>query len=206
MNRLRLHEVVLVAVPHGLRDGLLATVLAFSERGMTLQAMDKERVLRLRDANPDSFVTFRHEKALVALPGTVYRLKPIGDLRFQVSERGFYRTRGTRVNYEMPVTVGGSSGVESEGATVNIGPDGVLIECALETLVGERVTVSFVAPQSNRLVSGAAEVVRAAEGLVAVHLRPDSTEVRNALGNIVVAVSRAELTREVVGSEVGPDF
>jgi hypothetical protein len=207
VNRLSLHEVVMVSAPHGLREDLAAIVLAFSERGVTLQALDKDKVLRLRDTTPDSFVTFRHEKALVALPGTLYRLKPIGDLRFQVSERSMYRSRGSRVTFAMPVVLShDSSATQSAGTTVNIGPDGLLIETALTAAVGDRMNVSLASPQTDESVSGLADVVRAGDGLVALHLQPESSDVRNVLGNIVVAVSRSELARKVGASEAGPGF
>jgi len=207
LNRLRLHDVVRVTVPQETGGGFRAVVLAFSERGMTLECVDKGRLLRLHDVTPDAFVTFRHEKSLVALPGTLYCVKPVGDLRFQVSERSLYRSRGTRMTFEMAITVRASAtGEQAEGKTVNVGPDGLLIECDLDVTVGERLELSFVSPQTDEQVSGVADVVRAGEGMVAVHLPPESAEARNALGYIVVAMSRVELARALKEPEAGPGF
>lgn len=207
MNRLRLHDVVRITVPQDSRGGFRAVVLAFSERGMTLECLDKDCILRLRDVTPDAFVTFRHESTLVALPGTLYCLKPAGDLRFQVAEKSLYRSRGTRMKVEMPIAVRHmDTGAQAEGTTVNIGPDGILIECELEVEVGDPLAVSFASPQTDEQVTGIADVVRAGDGLVAVHLRPESADARNALGQAVVALSRAELSRAAQHTDVGPGF
>jgi hypothetical protein len=207
LNRLRQHDTVLITLPRGTDHGFEAVVLAFSERGMTLQARDKVRLVRLPDVVPGAFVTFRHEKSLVALPGTLFCVKPVGDLRFQVSEASLYRSRGTRLKYVMPIAVreAGSS-VDISGATVDVGPDGLLIECATKATLGDRVTVSFAGPHGDEPVGGAAQVVRVGPGMLAVRLPPESTAVRNALGEIVVAQSRAELTRETAKVDVSPDF
>jgi hypothetical protein len=207
LNRLRQHDTVLITPPQGTDHGFEAVVLAFSERGMTLQARDKVRLVRLPDVVPDAFVTFRHEKSLVALPGTLFCVKPVGDLRFQVSEASLYRSRGTRLKYVMPITVReAGSDDEISGATVDVGPDGLLIECETKAALGDNLTVSFASPHRNKQVSGAAQVVRVGPGMVAVRLPRESTAVRNSLGEIVVAQSRAELTRETAKVDVGPDF
>jgi hypothetical protein len=206
LNRLRQHDTVLVTVPQGSGRGFEAVVLVFSERGMTLQCKDKTNLLRLPEVIPGAFVTFRHDKSLVALPGTLYCVKPVGDLRFQVSEPSLHRTRGTRLKFEMPVGLRPEgAGLESKGTTVDIGPDGMLIECGLTAAVGDRLTITFESAAEEQ-VTGTAEVVRAAEGMVAVRLPPESAAARNALGNIVVARSRAELTRETTHVDAGPGF
>jgi PilZ domain len=207
LNRLREHDTVVVTVPQGTGGGFEATVLVFSERGMTLQAKDKVRLLRIPEVVPGAFVTFRYEKSLVALPGTLYCVKPVGDLRFQVSEASLHRTRGTRLKFEMPISVRrNDSEPDTECVTIDIGPDGMLFECDLETAVGDHLTVSCNSQHYEELVSGAAEVVRTADGLVAVKLPPESAELRNLLGEIVVARSRSNLARTARKADVGPGF
>ena len=207
MRRLGLHAVVRVTVPQESGNGFEAAVLALSERGVTLECLNKNRVLRLRDVTPGAYVTFRYRDTLVALAGTLFCVKPAGDLRFQLSEECLYRKRGTRMKVEMPLTVRSlASSLESVGTTVDIGPDGMLFESELEATVGDRLNVSFTSQQADKLVSGVVDVVRAGEGMIAVHVPPETHDVRDALGEIVVGLSRAELHHEAHEAEVGPGF
>jgi hypothetical protein len=213
LKRLREHSRVFVSIPDGRRSAVEAVVLVFSERGMTLQAVNAHDVSRLTEVAPGSFVTFHHGRSLIALAGTVFPVKPEGTLRFQASERSARRSRGTRVKFEMPVTVRRvNSSVDGHGKTVDVGPDGLLIMCDLDIVTGEEVVLSFTSPEGGRLVTGAAEVVRGVgSGLAALHLPATSQDARNVLGEYVTELSRAalartELRREQSEFDTGPSY
>lgn len=212
MKRLREHDRVFVSLSDS-RSAVEAVVLVFSEHGMTLQAVNAHEVSRLTEPALGSFVTFRHGRSLIALAGTVFPVQPEGTLRFQASERSARRSRGTRVKFEMPVTVRrADSSAEAQGKTVDIGPDGLLVMCDLDVVEGEEVALSFTSPEGGRLVTGTAEVVRGAgSGLAALRLPPASRDARNVLGEYVTELSRAalasaELRRGRLEFETGPSY
>ncbi len=217
MKRLQIHDKVLISIPNQ-AFGLEAVVLVFSEHGMTLEALDKVAVARLPEAMSGSLISFRYRGTLVALAGTLFCVKPVGDLRFQLADSELHLERGSRFKFEMPITVRlADSEAEVDAKTVDVGPDGLLVECDLEVNLGDSVTVAInsahvdeVAASTAEVVTGKAEVVRGpASGLMALRLPPESSAVRNALGELVVAFSRRGLTRPASAAGSGvqrPDF
>jgi len=203
VDRLRDHDAVVIALPRGhymVPVSITARILAVEAMTVTLEVENRAETARLPQRVPNAFVTFRHGDSLVGFRGTLHAAQPPGDVRFVVADRAAVRTRSTRINCMTRVTVrrisGDEPGTEVQGVSINIAPAGLLIEAAgTDVVTGDVIEFRLTHPDDrDQTIAGEATVVRHGEGLVAVAVS-DPSEARTALGQLVVARSRAALHR-----------
>lgn len=203
MNRLRVHDTVVVTVPPGpdaRQSGFEAVVLAFSGQTIALQALRKKDIVWLPGSVADTLVTFRGDERLIALRGKLYSVPPIGDLRFAEQSASEPYRRSSRIRFKMAIVVRqGASEVGTEYMTSEISPDGVLISYPGPVAESNRA-VSFADPSTRAVVTGRAAMKRAGGGVAELHLPSDpiNAEARRALGGLVIALSRTDYTRREV--------
>jgi hypothetical protein len=194
VDRLRENDVVTVNLPS---SGALfrvadfdATVIALVESGAALEPLGISTDLLPARAD-DVFLSFVHGGQLVGLKGT---LSWNGQrLRFQVAD-GVHmrRNRYTRVDAELPVTVRHGDDA-SEGVTVNVAPEGLLVKTPLAVELGDIVELGLTLPGQPHPLSLRGEVVRHAGGLIALHLAGTRHELRAVLAEFVVERRAAQL-------------
>ena len=196
MDRLRENAVVTVSLPSAGRfrvSDFTATVLALIESGAALLPLDVAEDMLPPHAD-DVFLSFVHGGQLVGLKGALTRVDGRG-ARFQVQD-GVQRRRDryTRVDAALDVTLARADGSEAcHGVTVNVAPEGLLIQAPLTVELGELLTVALALPASADPIELRANVVRHAAGMLAVHFVPDRREVRAALAEFVVERRAAQL-------------
>jgi len=170
-----------------------ATVVALIESGAVLHPLDVQNA-QLPASADDVFLSFVHRGQLVGLKGEMTYDDEKG-LRFQVKD-GVQRRRDryTRVDAELPVTLRRSDGTdECQGVTVNVAPEGLLVNAPIDTDLGELLTVALSLPAHAEPVRLRAKVVRHAGGMVALHFGGDPREVRTAVAEFVVERRAAQL-------------
>jgi hypothetical protein len=208
VDRLRDHDAVVIALPRGhymVPVSITARILAVEGMTVTLEVDNKAETARLPERIPGAFVTFRHGDSLVGFRGTLRAAQPAGDFQFVVADRAATRTRSTRINCMTRVSVrrisGDEPGEEVQGVSINIAPAGLLIEVAgTDAVTGDVIEFRLTHPDDrDQTIAGEATVVRHGDGLVAVAVT-DPSPARTALGELVVARSRAALHRHDSGS------
>jgi hypothetical protein len=188
VDRLRENTEVTISLPFSGRTYRVldfnATVVALIETGAVLDAGTVDATV-FPEQLDDVFLTFVHEGQLVGLKGSLG--SRAGSLRFQVAD-GVQRRRSryTRVDAELPVTVAREGGVDATaGTTVNVAPEGLLIRAALEVELGAQVEVVLTLPGGPEPLRLSATVVRHAGELFAVHF-PGDPVARAAIAEHVV--------------------
>jgi hypothetical protein len=194
VDRLRENDVVTVNLPS---SGALfrvadfdATVIALVESGAALDPLDISTALLPARAD-DVFLSFVHGGQLVGLKGTLswngHRL------RFQVAD-GVHmrRNRYTRVDAELPVTLRRGDDA-SEGVTVNVAPEGLLVKAPPAVELGDVVELGLTLPGQPHPLPLRGEVVRHAGALIALHLADTRHELRAVLAEFVVERRAAQL-------------
>ena len=161
-----------------------ATVVALIEPGV---------VLLPHDVNPDAlparaehvFLTFVHNGQLVGLKGELTH--DARGLRFQVQD-GVQRRRNryTRVDAELQVTLRRGDGHTSQGVTVNVAPEGLLVKSDLPVELGELLDITLALPAHRTPFALQAKVVRHAGGLIALHFQGDRRDAGAAMAEFVV--------------------
>jgi hypothetical protein len=136
---------------------------------------------------------FEHESRLVGLRGVFIVDEPY--VLFTVEDGvQLARRRSTRTPLALSVTLT-RDGEEASGATVNVAPDGLLVESDIAVAEGDRVGARLGLPEPVGSVEVPARVVRAGDGLVAIELEHQDSRVRAALLQLVVAQQTALLRR-----------
>ncbi len=197
MDRLRENAVVTVSLPIGggrfRVSDFSATVIALIESGAALLPLDVHTDA-LPERADDVFLSFVHGGQLVGLKGELTYDAERG-LRFQVQD-GVQRRRDryTRVDAELAVTLQRADGSEScDGVTVNVAPEGLLVNAPLTVELGEPITVALALPAFTRPLELQAQVVRHAGGMIALHFGGDRRELRAAVAEFVVERRAAHL-------------
>ena len=186
VDRLRENAVVTVSLPSGRRfrvSDFTACVLALIEPGAVLLPLDVSRE-SLPARAEDVFLSFVHDGGLVGLKGEL--TFDARGLRFQVQD-GVQRRRNryTRVDAQLPVTLR-RDGESVAGVTVNVAPEGLLVEAPIGVELGERLEVTLALPGSEQPLALRAKVVRHAGGMIALHFQGDRRDASAALAEFVV--------------------
>jgi PilZ domain len=188
VDRLRENAIVTISLPVGRTfrvSDFHATVVAIIEPGAVLHAVDVPA-----DALPahaeDVFLSFVHGHRLVALKGTLTFKPEGGGLRFQTQD-GVHvrRSRYTRVEAELPVTLAHAGAEPSEGTTVNVAPEGLLVSSSLAVELDDVLELTLALPRYEQPLRLQAKVVRHAGGLIALHFA-DRRDVSAAVAEFVV--------------------
>ena len=168
MQRLSEIETVTINLPGG-RDfdctvvAVAGTTAALRPHGFLLA--------KLRGRIDGVLISFVHRGRLIGLKGS---LRPDGEvLRFDV-EDGVHKSgrRSTRVPVEVAVKLRHlARGEESEGVTVNIATEGVLLRSALAVETGDRLALEIALPSPLETTG---RVVRHADDLLAVEFARDA--------------------------------
>jgi hypothetical protein len=194
VERLRENTVVTISLPPGGGYRVVdfeATVIAVIESGVAVHPLDIDpRVLPERADGV--FLTFVHQGQLVGLKGALTWRGHGGSLRFQVAD-GVQRRRSryTRVEAALPVAI--VRGEETvAGTTVNVAPEGLLIEAPLPVELGETLAIDLTLPEPGQPLRLRATVVRHAGGLFAVHC-PGDPRSRALIAEFVVQQRAAPL-------------
>jgi hypothetical protein len=201
MERLQEHEIVSISLSEttgrSAPRSLDAVVLAFSDRGVALDLIDKAQITRLPEIVPDALLaSYASGRGLFGLRGTIVLSQPSGHLRFIVADAATRRKEGTRISYEVPIALsprGSSRAVE--GTTMSVGPDGLTVAADVGGTSGELLRISFAASSGDEQIEGTAEVVSNVAGVVKLKFDLNSAALRAELGDIVVAESRARFSR-----------
>ncbi len=146
MDRLRENAVVTISLPTGSNFRVMdfhATVIALIESGAALHPID----VALPPGRAENvFLSFVHGGHLVGLKGTLISHADGRGVRFEISD-GVHmrRSRYTRVDAELPVTVGGTP-----GSTINVAPEGLLVKASLTVELGQLLDVTLALPGRRR--------------------------------------------------------
>ena len=186
MDRLRENAIVTISPPSG---GVVrvsdfhATIIAVIESGAVLHPIDVHSELLPARAD-DVFLSFVHNGQLVGLKGTLTYKN--GSLRFQTADGVHVRRRRySRADVQLPVTL--KRGDESfEGTTVNLAPEGVLINASMNVELDDLLELTFTVPGQTQPLTLESKVVRHAGRLVALHFGGAPSGVRAAIAEFVV--------------------
>jgi hypothetical protein len=190
VDRLRENAVVTVSLPaSGSAFRVMdfrATVIALIESGAALHPIDTTLPPGRAENVFLSFVSA--EGQLVGLKGTLISHDDGRGVRFEVQD-GVHvrRSRYTRVDAELPVTLDGT-----EGTTVNVAPEGLLVNAPVTVELGQELDVTLTLPGKTPLPLRA-KVVRHAGSLIALHFAGARREIRAAVAEFVVERRAAEL-------------
>ncbi|MDA0170902.1 PilZ domain-containing protein [Solirubrobacter taibaiensis] len=202
MDRLRENTVVTISLPTGGNRYRIvdfeATVIAVIESGAALHPIGIDHGVLPARAE-DVFLTFVHQGQLVGLKGALTYRHQGGGLRFQVAD-GVQRRRSryTRVDAELPVTVTRAGGGETTtGTTVNVAPEGLLVKAPLDVELGESLSLALTVPGQPQPLRLSAAVVRHGGGLFAVHF-PGDPMARAVVAEFVVEHRAAQLFTEPI--------
>jgi hypothetical protein len=187
VDRLRDNASVTVSLPGGSGyrvSDFSATVVALIETGA---------VLLPHDVNPDAlplraahvFLSFVHGGQLIGLKGEL--TFDSRGLRFQVQD-GVQRRRNryTRVDAELEVTLRRGDQERVRGVTVNVAPEGLLVNSDLPVELGERLEITLALPADATPLAMQAKVVRHAGGMIALHFQDIRRETGAAVAEFVV--------------------
>ena len=200
MDRLRENAVVTVSLPVGggrfRVSDFSATVIALIESGAALLPLDVHADVLPKRAD-DVFLSFVRGGQLFGLKGELTYDAERG-LRFQVQD-GVQRRRDryTRVDAELAVTLKRIDGSETcDGVTVNVAPEGLLVNAPLTVELGELITVALALPAFAQPLELRAKVVRHAGGMIALHFGGDRRELRAAVAEFVVERRATQLLQQ----------
>jgi hypothetical protein len=193
VDRLRENAIVTVSLPSGGSyrvSDFTASVIALIESGAALQPLDVSREALPARAD-DVFLSFVHGGQLVGLKGEL--TFDARGLRFQVQD-GVQRRRAryTRIDAQLPVTLRREEET-CEGVTVNVAPEGLLVNAPLAVELGETLEVALALPAYERPPALRAKVVRHAQDMIALHFCGDRRELRAAVAEYVVEQRAAQL-------------
>jgi PilZ domain-containing protein len=211
MDRLSDYDAVAITLPAdaALRDGWFkCQVIAMSGLTAALEPIDRGELLWLPSRIEGSFMTFRHERTLVALKGTLTQSGTVSDLRFRVSD-GVHmpRSRASRSRICLPIALRRKGSEQRlQGLTVDLSADGVLVECGMDAHPGEELELELALPGHDDPVEAGAMVVRGSEGLIAVRISLGSRDARTRLARFVAENNRAVLHRQRVAADFDFDF
>jgi hypothetical protein len=194
------YDTVAITVPPDVnfRDACFkCKVIAISGLTAALEPISRGELLWLPEKIEGAFMTFRHERSLVALKGTLCQATSVADMRFRVSD-GVHlpRRRASRTEICMPIALRLPGDDEDvQGLTVNLGGDGLVVESAIDVAPGGEVEMTLSLPGSDEPVEARAHVLRAADGLLAIEVRETCRAARGRLARFVVERNRAALHR-----------
>ena len=211
MDRLRENAVVTVNLPFsGGRfrvSDFTATVIALVESGAALLPLDVNTDV-LPACAENVFLSFVHGGQLVGLKGELTYDDARG-LRFRIQD-GVHmrRNRYTRVDAALAVTLRRETdGAEPcAGVTVNLAPEGLLVDASLAVDLGEILQVTLALPAYPQPLRLRARVVRHAGGMIALHFLPDHREVSAAVAEFVVERRADELRRATLADAASREW
>jgi hypothetical protein len=190
-RRLQEDAIVTVSLPSNARGfrviDFRATVIALIESGVVLHPIELAGALPPGHAE-DVFLSFVSAAGqLVGLKGTL--ISDDRGVRFEVRDGVHVRRRRyTRVDAQLPVTLDGCP-----GTTVNVAPDGLLVEAPLTVELGQDLELELTLPAYAQPLRLGATVVRHAGGLIALNFHPARRDARAAIAEFVVERRAAEL-------------
>jgi hypothetical protein len=198
MRRLRERQLVTLTRTEGESRGRRCCVLGVGRSAVALYPIDHDP----RDArNPagEHYLGFDFAGGAVALRGMVEAKAP-SDLRFEPSDGVQLPRRAAtrliaRTAFEL-VRAGGSDDTAVTTTSIDFSSDGALLEDPGLVEPGEQVSFAF-APDAGDAIRGNAEVVRRAEGRLALAFRPLDEASRRRIVDYVIVAKRAELERDV---------
>lgn len=213
MNRLNENDMVTITLPLSSqgrsRRFLDCYVLAVSGRTAALEAVDKPETMRLPDRLENVLMTFRHGDALVGLKGTLVATEVFGEFRYCSHPReGGRRTRATRAPVALPARIrtAGSESFE-DGTTVNVSITGVLVECELESAVGDEIELELLAGRHDEALRVSGQVVRTGGGAIAIEFGSVAPDTHAEIVKLVIDERRASrVRRSAVVAADRPEF
>jgi hypothetical protein len=211
MDRLSDYDAVAITLPAdaALRDGTFdCRVIAMSGLTAALEPSDRAELLWLPERVEGSFMTFRHERTLVALKGTLTQSGSLSDLRFRVSD-GIHmpRSRASRSKIVLPIALRRKDSPQQiQGLTVDLSSDGILVESTMDVQPGEELDLALALPGDDEPVDAGAVVVRESAGLIALKISLSSRDARQQLARFVAENNRAMLHRQRVAADFDFDF
>jgi hypothetical protein len=211
MDRLSDYDAVAITLPadSSFRDGCFdCKVIALSGLTCALEPNEPGQLLWLPERIEGSFMTFRHDRTLVALKGTLTQSGNLSDLRFRVSD-GVHlpRSRASRSRIVLPIALRRQgSRQQIQGLTVDLSADGILIESGMDVRIGEGLELALSLPGHDDPVEALAAVVRESAGLIAVRIDLGSRDARERLARFVAENNRAMLHRQRVAADFDFDF
>jgi hypothetical protein len=211
MDRLSDYDAVAITLPAdaAFRDGCFdCQVIALSGLTCALEPNNRAELLWLPERIEGAFLTFRHERTLVALKGTLTQSGTVNDLRFRVSD-GIHmpRSRASRSKIVLPIALRRKTSPQQiQGLTVDLSSDGILVESAIDVKPGEELDLALALPGHDDPVEAGAIVVRANSGLVALKIALTSRDARQRLARFVAENNRAMLHRSRVAADFDFDF
>jgi hypothetical protein len=197
VERLRENAIVTVNLPSGGRSYRVsdfhATVVAIIEAGVVLHPLEiaGDQLPKLAE---DVYLSFVHGNQLVALKGALTYRPEGGGLRFQPQDGVLVRRRRyTRVDAELPVTLQRGDAEPCHGTTVNIAPEGLLVQADLAVELEEELNLTLALPRYAQPLRMPAKVVRHAGGMIALHFG-GRRDVSAAVAEFVVERRAAQLS------------
>jgi hypothetical protein len=190
-RRLQEDAIVTVSLPPNARGfrviDFQATVIALIESSVVLHPIELAGTLPPGHAE-DVFLSFvSAEGQLVGLKGTL--VSDDRGVRFEVRDGVHVRRRRyTRVDAKLPITLDGSA-----GTTVNVAPEGLLVEAPLTVELGQELDLELTLPAYAQPLRLRATVVRHAGGLIALNFHPAHRDARAAIAEFVVERRATEL-------------
>jgi hypothetical protein len=166
-------------------------VVAIGGLTIALEPDDPMMFVGMTEQVPDAYLSYQLGMTTLALRGTLVSLNGNADLRFICTDAPLHGGRAyTRVDLVTPVNLRRRGSNElSSCTTVNVSATGLLVRSPLEVASQDRVDVEVYLPHLP-YASGAARVVRAAGGRIALELDEPRGELGRALGAFVVARNR----------------
>jgi PilZ domain-containing protein len=209
VNRLKEYDTVAVALPDegSTRDTSFACrVIAKAGSTVALQPVERAKATWLPERVPGAFLVFRHDGSLVALKGVLVQQGSVGDLRFKVTD-DVAPSKASRTRIHLPVGLRrvDAEEEESQGVSVELSGDGVLVRSRLDVAVGDEVQAVLSLPGSDEPIELRATVAHHADGLLELELDPHARAARARLARFVLERNRAALPREPEDAD-GLDF
>jgi hypothetical protein len=200
VDRLRENTIVTLSLPTGNRYRVVdfeATIIAVIESGAALEPIGIDSAV-LPERADDVFLTFVHQGQLVGLKGALTYRDQGGGLRFQVAD-GVQRRRSryTRVDVALPVTITRPGADAQPGSTVNVAPEGLLVQADVLVELGETLDLALTIPGHAQPLRLRATVVRHAGGMFAVHF-PGDPHARAVIAEFVVEHRAAQVLTEPI--------
>jgi hypothetical protein len=211
MDRLSDYDAVQITLPAdaAFRDGCFdCQVIALNGMTCALEPNNRAELLWLPERTEGAFMTFRHERTLVALKGTLTQSGTVDDLRFRVSDGiQLPRSRASRSKIVLPIALRRKDSPQQiQGLTVDLSSDGILVESTIDVQPGEELDLALALPGHDDPVEAGAVVLRESGGLIALKISLSSRDARQRLARFVAENNRAMLQRRRVTAEFDFDF
>ena len=215
MRNLGPEDVVAVSLPtvFGARRDDVANfhVLAVLGSVIALEPLGREETNALPELIRDCFMTYQDGRTVVSLRGHLF--KPgVCDWRFKVTDSFAKAESCFRIRFCAPLTVSPVKTFDAAShntQTINLGPDGALIDGSIDWSVPEQAILTLSLPDYDEPIQAPAVLIARHGDLCDYTYETMDTDTRNRLCLFIIECQRARLRmrkQRLQWARIGTDF